>query len=60
MINLADMAKMIKSLQDVMKNPAYTEYIKVSARARREKYKAYLDAGFSEQQALELCSKEMF
>ena len=58
MIDTAAIARMIKELTDYMSNPAYKELNELMGRMRWEKYKAYRDVGFSEQQALELCMKD--
>ena len=59
MINTAAIAKLVKELRDYMLNPAYKEFLEMSAEMRRDKFNAYIKAGFTEQQALELCSKEV-
>lgn len=60
MIDTAAIAKIVKDLRDYMCNPAYKEFNTLSAEMKRDKYEAYLKAGFTKQEALELCTKEMF
>lgn len=49
-----ELAKSIKDLGEMLKNPAYVELINASAKEAYFKYTAYIKAGFSAQQALQL------
>ena len=50
-----DMAKAIKTMRENM--PAMLDYFEINGKIRFKEYQAFLRAGFSEQQALELLKK---
>lgn len=55
--NSEQLAPLVKEMLERMQNPAYQDLVAATAIERRIKYKAYLKEGFTEQQALELCTK---
>ena len=50
----AHQAFLLKKLQDEMRNPVYAERIKILAQYAKDKFDAYVAAGFTEAQALHL------
>ena len=50
-----DIAKAIKTMRENM--PAMLDYFEITGQMRFKEYQAFLRAGFSEQQALELLKK---
>lgn len=54
----ADRAALAQSVKNMRENlPALMEFEQLQARLSRHKFQALVEAGFSEQQALELCRR---
>jgi len=53
----AKVAPALKEMLERVKTPMYIDMMTVIALERMVKYRAHINAGFTEQQALELCTK---
>jgi len=51
----AKIAPLLRECLDELKTPMYADRMKIMAMDRMAKYRAHIDAGFTEAQALELC-----
>lgn len=51
---MAERAKLIRRMAEIMATPAYTEGLLLAAQDRFMKYQTYMKAGFSSEQALQL------
>lgn len=60
MLDLASLAKDVKMWEDYMKNPAYKDILSVLAQHRFDQYKSYVEAGFTESQALIMIGKDIY
>ncbi len=48
-----ELKQAVRTMRDIM--PDYIEYLKIDAQLRREKFKALIESGWTEDQAVELC-----
>lgn len=48
-----ELKQAVRTIRDIM--PDYIEYLKIDAQLRREKFKALIEQGWTEDQAVELC-----